>query len=291
MKEFAKKAIQKIKAAGYVFYKSLTSPAYYKDLLSVKFGFSIKYIFILAFIAAAVTVPVTTGGLINDLRNELDKFMISTSAYYPDELVITMKDGQLSINQDEPFKFAIPEEYKKESLANDSEMEDIENIVVIDPEGTIDQLDEYKTVVLINKSNAIVRESNKIEVYPLSDAPDGELTKNTVMGILDKLAPFVDAIPYIILVLAFILALVYYFGFRLAYLLAVGGVLILASSARGLNLEFKKLYQIGLHAMTLPLVIEVMSTLVKFPINIPLWFLGLNLLMGILGLVYMERNK
>ncbi len=46
-----------------------------------------------------------------------------------------------------------------------------------------------------------------------------------------------------------------------------------------------------MHALTLPLLIEVIARAVEFPINLPMWFLTLNVIMGVIGIFAISKNQ
>jgi len=278
--------MKKLKAAAYVLGKSLTSPQYYKDLLEVDFKFSIKYFAILAVIASMATLPNLVGPLTNDFVNQANKFVQSITDYYPDSLVVTIKEGNLSINEPEPYIVPLPDSFEEQETE-----QPIENLIVIDTKGTIDDMEKYNTIILINEKNVLINESNKIEVFPLEGAPDTEINKEMVLELAEKTEPLINVLPYVFIVLAFIASLIYYFGIRAIYLLVVATILLLVGSIKQLKVPFSKYYQIGIHAMTLPLFIEVLANLFEFPINIPLWFMAVNLLMGAIGLFFITREN
>lgn len=282
--------ITKLKAAIYVFSKSLSSPKYYQDILDTKFSFSMKYFAVLALIASAITFPSLIKPIMTDLREGIDMVEETLISAYPEELVITTIDGELSINQPEPYIFPMPKDEEIE-INGEEETEAFTNLLVIDTVGTIDDLEKHDTLILVNKTNVLVRNSNKIEVYPLSDYPDGEITADTIRGLVDEIGPFFDALPYIVLVLAFLGTLIYYFGFRLVYLLGVALLLMGVGTLRGMRLVYSKYYQIGIHALSLPLLIEVLAGVFEYPINYPFWFLILNVLIGILGIASIDKGS
>jgi hypothetical protein len=280
--------MKKLKAAAYVLGKSLTSPQYYKDLLAVDFKFSLKYFVILAVIASLATLPRTVEPLINDFTNQANSFFQEILDYYPENLVVTISDEKLSINEPEPYFIPLPEALED---TNEVDSETVENLLVIDSKGTIDDLKTHSTLILVNEKNILVKESNKIEVFPLEGIPNTEITKPMVGELIDRVKPIVEVLPYIFIVLAFVASLFYYFGIRAIYLVFVATIFLVIGSIKKLNIPFKKYYQIGIHAMTMPLLIEILADLFQFPINIPFWFLAVNLLMGFMGLFFIAKEK
>lgn len=280
--------MKKLKAALYTFYKSLASPHYYKDLLEVNFTFSIKYLSILAIIAFLITTPALLKPLKNDFNKNIDKFMENSTQYFPKDLEIIIKDGEININKEEPYIIPISEYDKgKEDYPR--------NLIVIDSKGTINDLDKHDTLILVNKSNILMKESNKIKVYPLENVPNTSITQKDFINTLEKVKPYIKILPYIIIPLVLIISGFIYFGSRVLYLFAVAFILWLFAKILGtstkINLNYKKSYQIAIHSMTLPLLIETIADVANFPINTPLWFLIVNLIFGMTAIYYIAKNK
>lgn len=279
--------MKKVKAAFYVFIKSLTEETYYKDIIKMNLGFSIKYIFVIALFATAITIPRIAKPLLTNFKDLLNNVSSELLNYYPDDLVITIKDGEMSINQPEPYYFEIPSELEDYSMEND---EYPEYLAVFDSEGTLDDLENYKTVMLMNKKNILIKENNSIEVYPIKDAPDTEVTEEKVAEAVRALEKVIRTLPYIVLSLVIIIALVYYFGFRLLYLFPVAFVLMMIGKTKNQTYEFKQYYMIAIHAMTMPLIFEVLASIVGLNINLPFWFMLLNLLVGFFAVSKLDED-
>lgn len=279
--------MNKLKAAFYTFYKSLISPRYYKDLLEVDFGFSIKYFLVLAFVTFMITTPSIFSPLKNDFNNALNTFIESSTEYFPKDLIIEIKEGQISINKPEPYILPIPEDYQREDIPN--------NLIVIDTDGTINDLDNYNTFSLINKTNILMKESNKVKVFPLRDIPDTKITHEKFVNTLDTIKPYLKALPYVLIGFALIIGGLIYFGSRIIYLLLVAFVFWifakLVKIAGDSELNFKKSYQIAIHSMTLPLIIETIADVAQIPINAPFWFLAVNLTFGMTAIYYIAKDK
>jgi hypothetical protein len=250
-----------------------------------------KYFIVLAFMAAAITFPGLIKPIMTDLKKDLEIVEETLISAYPEDLVVTTEKGELSINQPEPYIFPMPEDAEIKIIGEEKVTEEFTNLLVIDTAGTIDDLDKHNTLILVNKTNVLVRSSNRIEVYPLKDYPDGEINAETVTALVEEIGPIFDSLPYIVLAMAFLGTLIYYFGFRLLYLLAVALLLMGVGSLRGMRLDYSKYYQIGIHAISLPLLIEVVAGVFDYSINYPFWFLVLNVLIGILAIASIDKDN
>jgi len=83
---------------------------------------------------------------------------------YPKDLVLTLKNGELSTNQKEPYYLG--NTFVK-SIENDMDLSNA-NLITIDTKATLDDYESLKTLVLLTKRGAIVKQSEKGEIrfYP-----------------------------------------------------------------------------------------------------------------------------
>ncbi len=236
-------------------FKSVYSPQYYKDVQGQSFGYSLKYFFALSFwVALIITIVVGftflpfVGSFIKEAGNKImEKFPVG--------LELSIKNGVASTNAPEPIFIKMePKDPKKR--------EKFENIVVIDTKNTfsVEQFKSYKTAVWITRDSVVTTDSNgEIKMQAFSDMPESlrdikineQLLKKMGQGILPYVKYVYPAIVIATFVASFIANL-----FRLFYLL-FGALLVLAAFAiRGVKLGYKKAYQIGMHAITLGILLE-----------------------------------
>src|SRR5258708_25888762 len=87
--------------------KSLTNFSYYKDIEKANFKFSLKYLFSLFYLISLITSLVFAVSVSAFILPNLPKFvsLIQTKAnsFYSDVLVVTVKNGNLSKHQKEPY--------------------------------------------------------------------------------------------------------------------------------------------------------------------------------------------
>jgi hypothetical protein len=194
--------MQKLKSFIFIFKNSLLSFDYYKDVIQTPVSFSVKYYIILALIVSLVTTGAISARLLPKLQPELNNLVSQVQNYYPDELVLTMTDGKLSINKDEPYVIPLPKalaENQTDGQQDENTEKLPENLVVLDSQGTIDNLETYNTLILINSANVLYRDQNgKIEVYPLKDMPNGQFNKQNFNELVDKVKAFLGYLPALI---------------------------------------------------------------------------------------------
>ncbi len=219
-----------------------------------------------------LSAGITTIQLAPEAHDYLTTQIAKLADSYPTELEIKVENGLLSMNRAEPYIVKQPDSNNAKS----------ENLVVVSPGATIDEYDSYNTFFLINEKNIIYKENGKIYSNPLSDYPDGVITKAKVANFIKTGQNFAVLAPIGIFLGLFIIEVIYYLLFRTTYLLIVALMLSLVGKFRKIGFGFAQYYQIGLHTITLPLLVDLVTTAVGVPIGLPLWFFVFNFLLGVI---------
>ncbi len=267
--------MRKIKAFFYILLKSITSVDYYREVLTVSPGFSVKYYVTLCLLLTTITSCAITIQLTPTLRDQFNDFAQELLANYPEDLVIKVYGGNVEVNRPEPYFIDAPD-----MLIDETEV-GIKHIVAIDSNGTINDLDEYKTIALINDKNLLVRDRGTVQAYPLNEIPNGELTKADLIRVESEIQSILKYVFIVVFILVFGVYIIYYSVFRTIALIAFAGMISIVGSIKGLKLGFTKYLQLTLHIVTLPLLIEALATILQVSIPIPLWFMVLTILIGL----------
>jgi len=220
--------------------------------------------------------------LLPKVNKGIDEGITYVLDLYEDDLVITIEGGKLSINKDEPYIVPLPGGSTSDLPSNG---------LVFDSEGTLDDLEAYDTFVLVNSANILFKNEAEIQVYPINRLPDSVLTKGDLVSLTDQLRDFSRFVPYLVGTVLFLAVLFYYLVFRLAYLLVIGGFLRLVGYFKGLNLSYVKYYKIGLHAMTLPLCLELLNNFFEVSVEGLPWFLLVHLIFGGYVVLHMSSSS
>lgn len=276
-----------IKALGYVYLKSLTSLDYYKELKDSKNKFSFKYFFGIALAASIITTTFVGIRLVPELKDGFNSLITELSSIYPEELVFEIKDGEWFINQPEPYAIKAPG-----SAAEDPEIDFPTNLLVFAHEGTVNDLEELDTLLLLNDVNLISRQENgRLEVYPLQDLPDTRFDKQRYEDNISKLASLSEYITVLFVLIGITGAFFYYFLYRLAYLTFVALALLLVGALSNTKIDFDYSYKIALHTFTLPLTLEVLMTVVNANVPFGFWIILSNLIFGILVVKTLKKDN
>lgn len=264
------------KTFGYVYYNSVSSLAYYRDVLATKTSFSLKYFFALGVIFTAISTLNFSLRTYPDIKALIDKLPSEVARIYPNDLVISNNNNEWFINQPEPYAIAFP--YK--NSIKELKVIGIENLVVFDKKGTLESFPEYDTAILVADKFLYTRDNNKISAIPMKDLPKGSFAKKDLLKLIDETKPVLTIITRVI---PFVAGFAYLLGntsFMVMYALFAGLLLLLISAIFGKGLNYKQSFRIGLHAITLPWTAQTFISLFALSVPIPLWFTLITLMVG-----------
>lgn len=256
------------------FWKSLTNPSYYKDILSAKFSFSLKYLFSLLLITSLAFGIVTSIRIIK-LIPQVPGFIDSTKKFlteiYPKELKITLKDKKIKTNVKEPYYIDFPQNKNFTGAA-------FKHFVVIDTKGEVESYPKLESMFLLT-SDALVTSSGgrSYETIPLTDffakAPDGtSIDQKGYEAILNGSIPYFSKIIPNILKIVVMVMIVVYPVFRAAagllvemtLLLPISFVLFLFAKLAKRSISYAKSYQFSMHGLTIPILLSFLFGFYSF---------------------------
>ena len=143
---------------------SLTKPFWYKEMLKTRIAFSVKFYFVLVFIMALGSTTIAAFDVIPQTKRGTSSLLGITEGIYPSDLVFELKSGVWNINLQEPF--TLP--FKQWNVGGTPK-----NFIVFNHSGTIDDLDIFDTLILINETNVLVKPNTpNIQTIPVSNLGD-----------------------------------------------------------------------------------------------------------------------
>lgn len=278
--------MKKIKAFTYVYTKSLTSLAYYRDILKTSFSFSVKYYLFLALVASIITSLAYSVKIIPKTSKALGNVVNSARNTFPDDLVFTIKNGGWSINRPEPFIVPMPK-----FGGEGTDMGAPKNLVVFYNNGTIEDLNNLDTLIIFNKVNVLYKEGNTIRVMPIKDLPDNVINKAEFDKLVTGLASLFRLLPLLIVLLIFLVVLATNIIFRAIYFAWFSLLVWLASTIIGVKFGYTESVKVAVHSATLPLTLGTLFSIFDFSPFFS-WFGLLNLLFAVFVLMNMKKfNK
>lgn len=274
--------MNKLKTFYTSFIKSISSPAYYKDVVKAPISFSLKYLFFLSYIFMFIFIAASAIYMAT-LLPKLPEFVSTAKShldtFYPTDLIITITDGIVTTNKKEPVFLTIPEVTDEE----------FKYVITIDTKAQVEDYYDYDTFFLVTDDSVVYPESDD-RSYSVTSIEElqkevgfKKIDRNTYEQFLAMAYPFLDSIPKtapfvligIVLIVPFIAAVFEFIRniFIVALLSVITFVLALLLK---INLPYLKIFQMGLHAVTIPLIL--MSILFFTGATVPLLFIASFLL-------------
>ncbi len=180
---------------------------------------------------------------------------------YPDELVITVTNGEVSSNVPEPY--IIPNTTPRP----EEDEEYYTNLFVIDTSSalSLDAIQAYDAYIVLTKKELVARtKENKLEAHSLEFIKEFTLDENTFLEFKDIVFQW----GYALLLPATILVLFFMSGFSLAYhlfLLLIGaGIPLLLSRLEKSPLTYREAYLVSLYAVVPVILIDIPFRLIGF---------------------------
>jgi hypothetical protein len=243
---------------------SVYSPAFYGELSSKPFSYSLKYLVSLSLLFSVV-VSVWYGVIIGI---DLWRFITVTGPaevqeILPDDLVLTIANGNLSINQPEPYIAPLPVDLRNESSSSSPK-----NLIVIDTNtpASIDAFRSYDTYILADKHTIIVQKSEQqTQSVTLPNDLDLVISSTTAASLNQTIQEFIDSWKWLIILgtLFLMVTIIFVFGLvgHLLYLLIAALGVMLISRLKGKPLGYAMSYQTGMHLITLPIALSLIILL------------------------------
>lgn len=231
--------------------KSIYDPSFYREIPSRPLGYALKYFVALSLLLSFVVTFAYSLSIVPAINDALPQTRPFLLAHYPDELEIRIEKGNVSTNVTEPYRIPMPPEW--------STADSPANLLVIDTAAPItkDAFDAYDTAGWLAKDTVAFAddfEGMTVDTIP----PDLDFTMNEKE--LDALIAMVE--PYFGVISPAIVAAILLFAlfgmlFDLLYLFIGAFFIFLLGHLMRQYWTYGESYRIGLHALTLTLVVNV----------------------------------
>lgn len=255
-----------------VFLGSLTSPAYYRDILRPKkTGHAVKYLgfllVLLGIVWAAHWAIMASGLSLGAPFIENQKQVIRD--LYPPELAVTVKDGIVSTNVNEPYAIPLPAQWRRLMSESEDSIPPYENLVVIDTAATPDAYPDSRSLVLVTRDaltfpsseggDIVGYETRKIDPsmnFFLDKTTYGEFMREALPTV-DRIIGYVKALFVVWITLSpFIMAAVMLAGYALFLLFGALVVWIIDMAFLRKNLQYGEIYRLSLYGVTTPIILS-----------------------------------
>ena len=283
----------KIKTFIHVLKNTFTKPSYYKEILKAPFSFSFKFFIFYFFLFAIISTIFVSINFLSKTQSYIRNLPAMLIEAYPEELELKIKNGEVSTNVKEPFKITVKEvekvfEENKDNVLGAKE-KDVENILVIDTSGTMEDFEKYNTAVFITKKNIMyISDKGKYEIFPLSEVGDVTINRSMVEMVVGNLAPLLNFVFPGLVLFVFIGTFVFIPIGKMTYLLFFALVLWIIAKLMKYVLSFGKAYQMGLHLIVITTTLFGLLSLFKVNITFPFFQ---TIILSILSIVILSKIR
>lgn len=239
---------------------SIYDKEYYKNtVLNETFKESLKYLAKLSLVVALFGVIIFSFS-IPTISKAIKNGVSSFVSDYPDDLVVSIKDGNATINKPEPYTVKMPAGFIDSS---DSKSLKINNLITINTTEpfNLDKFRSYSTITLLTKNDLILMQTERgqVKILPLSDMGNIEITKTLVLEkeiYINKILPWVmkAMVP-----LGYIVIFIGVFTSSLIILFFYAVFVWALLKIKGMKLSYIRSYQVALHASTALLIYGAFS--------------------------------
>ncbi len=273
---------------------SIYNPSYYRSLISRPFSESLTYLVLLVLLFSVLNTVVFSFTFVPMVRSGVQALKSGVLQHYPNELEISIKKGKASTNVKEPYFLKVPSDVATSNEIK-KEFPNVKNILVIDTKNdfSLSQFESYQTYCLLNQQNVACYNKNKqIQITSLSTMPDFILNKSGVIDFLRKIEPFIKFIYPILITLLFLGMFIGFLLWYLIYLLFAALLIWLASNIRKVHIGYGKSYQLGMHLVTLLVIINFIIIILNTAnIQIHTFFLLPTVLLVVMAFVNIKKQE
>ncbi len=215
-------------------------------------------------------------------------FLASIESQYPSDLVLTITNGELSINQPQPY-------YVKNTLPALSGKDAPQYLVIFD--GT----DQLSTDLVANSTYLIVKKQFLIsqgrngqgQITPFSTMKGTTtIEREMFVGLVERARPYVaPAVIFggglLVLLLTFVASMLWIIG-HMVYVLIPACGLFFFGKLRGIQMDYKESYRAALLASIPPAILFYLLSLLKVSLPLPFAYTFLLLIVAAMNLAAVE---
>lgn len=230
---------------------SIHSPEFYSSVTKKSFKQSIGYFLLLALLLTIIHLITLINPLLIEAPKAISEFATQIINCFPKDLEVKITNGQVSINALQPYFVSSCEKTNNQTL------------LVIDTETPFSsaKFEDYKTAVWVTKDSFIYKaNNNETRSYSLTKIKDFKLNKDVLNSYFNMASPYLKFVGPVLLLLTFISIYLSY-DFRLIHLLIIALLVWVLSKIFKLNINYVASYKIGLYAITLGLIVELIVSL------------------------------
>lgn len=230
---------------------SIYDPPFYQKVPSEGVGTALGYFLKFSLLLTLLSLIFLIKPLLFDFQREMTGLVQKGVDQYPSDLSLTIKNGKVSTTSQQPYFIPFPND------GSDFNDEKLRNLVVIDTKNpySAGQFATYSAMAWVSSDTLFVKSNNEIKNIDLTKFPDVVIDKSFAQMIAQKISPLFVFFGPVIFVFAG-LGLYLLNLSRLLYLFILALLIFMIARIARLNLSYRGIYKIGLHAMTLAFIVE-----------------------------------
>lgn len=240
--------------------QSIYAPDFYSDLPQKTFMRSIGYFLLLILLITIIQSAALIGPLIIDTPVKLQGFIQDTIRCFPEDLEIKIANGQVSVNKPEPYFVSSCGGFEEKDM----------QLLVIDTKTPFssEKFDQYKVGAWITKDTVFYKQNNyETRSYSLNQIKEYKLNQSVLNSYANIVSPWLKFVGPVLLLFAFI-GIYLAYDFRLIHILILAVLIWILGKAFKKTLTYTQSYKVGLHAITLGLIVELIISLTNRWTNI-----------------------
>lgn len=229
---------------------SIYNPDFYSKIKHQSLLSALKYFFLLILALAFINTLILSYELAVKIPDQAKKFVAESVKSYPADLEVSIDDGQVSTNAQEPFFVPMP---------NNDEYNDLNNILVIDTKTPFSstQFGQYKTMLWLTRDSLFYQNREfDTRSLDLSKFDNIKIDRQFIQTWANKISPWLNLIGPA-LILAVFIGLFLGFAFNLIYFLLLALLVFFLSAIFKWGLDYKSAYKTALYASTLAFLLDL----------------------------------
>ena len=229
--------------------QAIAGPSFIEGVRARTFGDGAWFVVKLAGIQTAVLMAVMAYHLAPMVAEFSGRDLVGE--FYPEGLVVTVEDGIVSTNVEEPYLISTGDAGEGEGS--------FANAFVIDTAAAnpLDALVEYDTFALLTDDSILFqKDTGEIRAFSLSEIGDLTVSRESTAACLQSAMPIIYLAGAVAAVFAFGFILVFSVLYYLALSLLLAAFVWVVSLIRGMKLSYGASYVVTLYALALPVLVD-----------------------------------
>lgn len=240
--------------------ESIYGPEYYQEILTRPISSSLKYYGGFAMLLALVVTIISSVPLVPLINKTLHAVPQSFLAYYPDQLEVRVQNGHATTTVVEPYFLPLPQ-ILKSTLATNT---DIFSLGVIDTKTpfVLEKFQEYHAFFWVAENAIAIRDQNgAIRISPFGRDMTLTLNKQMMREFIAQIEPFFAFVAPIA-ILAIFIGMIVVFTLNLIPIIFSALFVFLMGMLLKRGWTYSASFRLTLHAVTLPLLLSTIFSLV-----------------------------